>query len=545
MYIGIDGGKQCIQVVEGENLLQVLRREGVIIPAHCGGKGNCGKCKVQVLSDKTIPYSPKDLQLLSETERQQGYRLACTLSIYDDLQIRVKEEQEQLTRKSTTFLLPEWCLATIHNQLQERIDPEYGVAFDIGTTTVVGMLWDNTNGRLLQIEAKTNPQRVVATDVIGRIQYSMESKEKKEQLYHLIITCLNDMIQGWQTKRREQGCEPYVITKVCIVGNTTMSLLAQNQEVVQLIHPPYPEEFYMGKQYEGRQTELMIDDQAQVYYLPGIGGHVGSDITAMMLATNLVHLEGISLAIDIGTNGEMVLCKDGIYKSCSTAAGPAFEGACIHFGMRAQEGAIEAVSMNETGVKLQIIRSKEAQGICGSGLIDAIAALLEVGLIDSSGRMLEMDEAIACGVPKILATRMQKKEEQMQFVLQYRYAKDPVVITQQDVREVQLAKGAIAAGMQILLQEEGITEKQVDHFFLAGTFGSYLNTQNAIRIGLLPNLPVEKIHSVGNAAGVGASMALLSEVYQKECNSIAKQTKQLELSMRSEFQETFLQCMEF
>lgn len=541
MIIQIDGSDKNIHAREGENLLDILRDEHVDIPAICGGRGTCGKCKVQVLSGDVTPITSKEVERLTPSEIESGIRFACNLNIQNDMRIRLFKETDDSDRKSRLMKLPQWSIDTINTYTDKHSEHGFGVAFDIGTTTVVGLLWNIRTSELIHVIAKTNPQRVVGADVISRIQYSMKSENDRNHLHQLIIEGLNEMLHEFDKIVKDHS----LIKRVCIVGNTAMSLVAQNKDVSQLVKPPFPQGIYKAQQYRGAETEFSVSDETIVTYLPGIGGHIGSDITAMIVATDIKNYEGVTLAIDIGTNGEIVLAKDGQLVSCSTAAGPAFEGASIRQGMRAAKGAIEGVTIRDSGIELQIIQEAEAEGICGSGLIDAIAAMLDIGVIDETGRILELPEAVAAGVPKMIATRLQKTSEGMQFVLQYRYAKEPIVITQRDVREVQLAKGAILAGMQILMREIGITKDSLDRIFLAGAFGSYLKISSARRIGLLPNVPLEKIHSVGNAAGVGASMAVLAKPYEEECQVIAQTTRQVELSMHDSFQEEFVQSMNF
>ena len=385
----------------------------------------------------------------------------------DTIRIRVVANNEDTaSRKKRLIRLPDWYVMgqTTDKNCSEQC--EYGIAFDIGTTTVVGMLWNLQEEKLVDAYGMTTPQRYVGADVISRIQYCNESKVNQEHLHTLICECmnqiLNDCIKVIGDKNR--------ISHVSIVGNTVMSCIIQNRSVKDLIRPPFPIDVHVANEYHGSENVigLCVGDETQVYCLPGIGGHIGSDITAMILATNMVHEEGNSLAIDIGTNGEIVLAKNGSLLACSTAAGPAFEGASIQFGMRATKGAIEGVMISEKGVQLQIIESLEAEGICGSGLIEVVAAMLDIGLIDNTGRIRDMKEAIESGVPKIIATRLQSSNNGIQFVLQYRYAKEPIVITQNDIREVQLAKSAIYSGMRTLMNTMDMNEEDLDCVYQIG-----------------------------------------------------------------------------
>lgn len=524
----------------GDTVFSRLCQNNGMLQADCGGKGTCGKCKVQVLSGNVEPATEAECKHLSDMEIKQGYRLACKLIVKDSITLNVahrQSERESVNRKQDLVQVPEWFISNPSSVF------EYGVAFDIGTTTVVGMLWNLQSGELIDAYAMTNPQKCVGADVISRIQYCIQSKENKQHLYEMIRECLNQILTQFSERIEERN----LITKVSIVGNTAMSCIAQNISVQELIKPPFPKYVYEEMQYKGSNNELGLEvgEETQIICLPGIGGHIGSDITAMVVATNIAHERGNTLAIDIGTNGEIVLAKDGKLVACSTAAGPAFEGASINYGMRACKGAIEGVVITESGVQLRIIDAIQAEGICGSGLIEAVAAMLEVGVIDETGKIRDMREAIEAGVPKQIATRLQSTEQGMQFVLQFRYAKDPIVLTQNDVREVQLAKSAIYSGMETLMNEMKMKKEELDSVYLAGAFGSYLNIESARRIGLIPNIELSRIHSVGNAAGVGASMTVLSEVYWKEAKEIADQTTHIELSMSDVFQEAFIRNMNF
>ncbi|MBR4019315.1 MAG: DUF4445 domain-containing protein, partial [Clostridia bacterium] len=277
---------------------------------------------------------------------------------------------------------------------------------------------------------------------------------------------------------------------------------------------------------------------ADVYFLPHMAGHVGADITGVLLSTGIKEKQGAYLAIDIGTNGEILLSHNGKVLACSTAAGPAFEGACIYKGMRAADGAIEQVIMQDGDISISTIGDKPAVGICGSGLIDALAALIKLSVIDSSGRMLSRAEA--AHLPRGIAQRITEHEGKPAFTLS-----GEVILTQQDIREVQLAKGAIRAGAETLMQSIGLAAHNLDGVLLAGAFGSYIDKLSALEIGLLPDVSPEKIASVGNAAGAGASMALMSAAARKKAEVLAAEVKHIELSANPEFQEAYIKAMGF
>ncbi len=290
---------------------------------------------------------------------------------------------------------------------------------------------------------------------------------------------------------------------------------------------------------------LKINNNAKVTVLPNIAGHVGSDIVAVMLASNIKELDGANLAIDIGTNGEIVLAYNGEILACSTAAGPAFEGASISQGMRATKGAIEGVKIKEDEVELLVIDNAIPIGICGSGLIECVAEMLNLGIISENGRLLTREDAKQKGYSKEIYDRLRKGNNGNEFVLYWGKDSKDITLTQKDVREVQLAKAAIAAGIKILMNELGIVSSDLNNIFLAGAFGNYIDKESAIRIGLLPDVPKEKVVSIGNAAGVGVSMALLSESALEHAFSLAKYSKHIELAANPNFQDIYLGEMYF
>jgi uncharacterized 2Fe-2S/4Fe-4S cluster protein (DUF4445 family) len=279
--------------------------------------------------------------------------------------------------------------------------------------------------------------------------------------------------------------------------------------------------------------------------LPNIAGHVGSDIVAVLLSSGLSSMEGANLAIDIGTNGEIVLANSGKVLACSTAAGPAFEGACIQHGMRAATGAIEGVKIQDGEVILSVIGDEKPVGICGSGLIDCVAELLKAGIVTEKGNLLSREEAEKAGLPDSLSKRLLGGENGKIFILYTDDEGHEIHITQKDIREVQLAKGAIRAGVQIMMQELGLEDSRLNNVFLAGAFGNYIKKESALTIGLLPAVSRDKVISIGNAAGAGACMALLSKSSLEEANRLAEEVNHIELAEHPDFQKVYLQAMYF
>jgi uncharacterized 2Fe-2S/4Fe-4S cluster protein (DUF4445 family) len=421
-------------------------------------------------------------------------------------------------------------------------DHTYGIAFDIGTTTVVGMLWDLTENRLIDTIAKTNPQGRYGADVISRITYSSQSEENRNQLQTLILDCFNEMLDAFSVQYQ---IENNLFRKATVVGNTTMSHLFLGYGPASLAVAPFEPAFTGPVSRTAEEMGLHMDPVAEIAVIPNIAGHVGSDIVGVMLASDLKHKPGITLAIDIGTNGEILLGGKGHMLTCSTAAGPAFEGARIYHGMRAADGAIERVEIRNGELNLKVIGNKPPIGICGSGLIDAIAQMLDAGIISFKGNLLSYEDAVGNGLSPGLTERLRKGENGNEFVLARRDEDEDIVINQKDIREVQLAKGAILAGALILLRDLGATSADLDEILLAGAFGSYIDKRNALRIGLLPNVGLEKVRYIGNAAGVGACMALLSKEAKSQSEQQSREVEHVELALHPNFEKEYLQGMYF
>ncbi|MDF2654676.1 MAG: corrinoid activation/reration protein [Bacillota bacterium] len=448
---------------------------------------------------------------------------------------------ETTNRKSKLLFLPD-----DFNPQQEPAQTDgrskYGVAFDIGTTTVVGMLWDLTNTRLVDVTSRTNPQSTYGADVISRITYSMESQEHLMLLRDKVRTCLNEMIAEFHTRHL---IEPADIFKATVVGNTTMSHLFLGLSPSTLALAPFEPAFSGPVEKSAVELGLTMNEAAKVYVLPNIAGHVGSDIVGVILASGIQELSGVRLAIDIGTNGEIVLSDNGRMLVCSTAAGPAFEGARIYQGMRAAKGSIEGVSIEEENVIIKVIENTEPIGICGSGLIDAVAVMLDAGIINYKGNILSGEDAVKQGIHSELAERLRKGKNGNEFVLAWKEAEEDIVITQKDIREVQLAKGAVYGGIIILMQCLGVSLSQLEEIMLAGAFGSYINKKSILRIGMLPNVEENKISHIGNAAGVGACMALLSETERIKAYVQSEDAEHIELALHPDFQREYINAMYF
>lgn len=445
------------------------------------------------------------------------------------------------TRKKRLTNLPEGFIPDVYME-EDREEKRYGAAFDIGSTTVVGMLWDLNESRLVDMIAKTNPQSRYGADVISRITYSSESPENLKQMQRIILNCFNEMLDALG---EQYQIEKHRIGKAVVVGNTTMSHLFLGCNPASLARAPFEPAFTGPVTRTAADLGLNMDPDADIFVLPNIAGHVGSDIVGVMIASGIREKPGITLAIDIGTNGEIILGGRGRMLTCSTAAGPAFEGARIYQGMRAADGAIEKVEITDGEVKLKVIGNTVPSGICGSGLIDALAQMLEAGIITFKGNLLTQEDAVSKGLHPELADRLRKGENGSEFVLAWRDGEEDIVINQKDIREVQLAKGAIFGGIQVLLQCLGTTTEELDEILLAGAFGSYIDKKSALRIGLLPGAEKDKIRHIGNAAGVGACMALLSREAKEQADLLALESEHVELALHPAFEREYLQGMYF
>lgn len=601
----VSAGKVSEVLVEkGTNLLEAAALAGVAVEGNCGGKGSCGKCKVRL--ERSSPASPAGAEekFLSNEELQAGWVLACQRTAEEDIVVQVPSQSDAFRRKIsiteddrttkaepsvnkitltlerptvkdqtpdlerllgqlpgeristshrllatlprtlrqdgftvTAVLASERLIAVEPGRTAERL---YGVAFDIGTTTVMGSLHELNSGKALAVGAATNPQNVYGADVISRITYAADNPDGLERLQDKVIEALNQIIEGLV---RETGIEQHEIYEATVVGNTTMSHLFLGIDPTYLAPAPFIPAYRRPVNLEAAEIGLAINPGGQIVVLPNIAGYVGSDTVGVILATALEKRRDCCAMIDIGTNGELALAAGGRILTCSTAAGPAFEGAQIQHGMRAADGAIEAVEIVDEQVRLTIIGDSKPRGICGSGLIDAAAALLKAGVIEPSGRLVD-PETTGAHLPPQLKARLRRGKGGFAFVLAGKDSEE-ILLTQPDLRELQLAKGAIYAGLQILLQEAGLTEAALDEVLLAGAFGNYIRKESALAIGLLPEISPEKITPVGNAAGRGARLALISRTERARAFALPDLIEHVELSARADFQDAFINALSF
>jgi len=597
---------RAVYVLPGTKIIEAGGRAGMTLDSPCGGAGICGKCRVQVTRGAGDP-TLADRKHFSKEELREGWRLACQTAVGGPAVVRIPETslfagkhqilaerqrgkaQEVLpaVRKVYVELSPPTLadgdadllrlekklgkvkadigllrqlpsllrdsgfkgtavLADHHLIDFERGDTTaqcYGAAFDIGTTTLVGSLLDLRTGEELAIASRVNPQVSFGDDVLSRIQHAGTSPEGLIQLHRLITEALREMIDELC---REAGISRDRIYELSFAGNTTMQHLLCALDPTQLGRVPFVPIHGHGLMMASADINISIHRRGAAYVFPVIGGFVGGDTVAGILATRLTEQEGPILLVDIGTNGEIVLCHKGGMLAASTAAGPAFEGARISCGMRAAGGAIEKVLL-DGDVHWGTIGGTGPIGLCGSGLIDLAAELLKAGIVSPQGRLLGPDE-LPPGLPAALRRRVTVDSGgQTRFIIaDGADVERPVAVTQRDIRELQLAGGAIRAGIAILLRQAGVKTTELKRVLIAGGFGSFIRRSNAQRIGLLPRqIDHQRIQYVGNASLNGAKWALLSTEARKRAEDLARAARHVELSQDPQFQAEFAEAMIF
>jgi uncharacterized 2Fe-2S/4Fe-4S cluster protein (DUF4445 family) len=594
-----------IFVIPGTSALEAAGLANILMEASCGGKGLCGKCKIRVL-EGGIPSNPAEEKVLGRQAIDLGFRMACQAKINSECKIFIPAQTRLSAQKILTsgiegekqihpsvwkqyvelpavtlenqvsdldllrenvqenFCTNIYVLRKVHSFLKshnyrgtcvfsdgELINLEqenttginYGAAFDIGTTTVVGALLDTNTGKEIALSSRMNPQVVYGDDVVSRIRFIIDSRDGLDRLHFAIIGTMNEMLHEMAVSA---GISAEHIYKIVLCGNSTM------QHIVLRISPeglgsiPFSLVFREGIDVKAKRLGLQISPDGTVYTFPNIGGFVGGDTVGVILSTSQYRGEKINLSVDIGTNGEIVLGNSKRLISASTAAGPAFEGARISQGMRASAGAIEKVVFAED-VFVSTIANHPACGICGSGLIDAVAEMLRTGIIDETGRLQPPDKLKGKVCEKI-AERIEQRKTGFDFrLVDAENTRDghPIFITQKDIRELQLGKAAIFAGIRILEKQYGITDNDISEIFLAGGFGNFIRRSSAKRIGLIPNIQSEKIRFVGNASLSGAKLLLLSRKLHSVVETISTQTEYIELSISEDFQNEFANAMMF
>jgi uncharacterized 2Fe-2S/4Fe-4S cluster protein (DUF4445 family) len=591
-----------VRIEEGKTVLEAARRAGVGLNAVCGGAGVCGTCRVRVVEGLVSSPNRSEENFLDQDDFDQGYRLACQVEIRGDVLVDVPPESitapqraqiegreravevDPMVRSFDVRPTPpnlhdlrsdekrlREALREQHNISNVRFDPivlsdissllreedweirlflwdggrspcvigaapvgahPLGAAVDIGTTKVAAYLVDLETGETLGASGEMNPQIAFGEDVMARIAYAMEEEGHIRELQAAIVQGLEDrFIELCEASDRSCG----ELLEAVLVGNTCMHHLVMGLPVDQLGLAPYVPALSASCDIKARDLGLQIAPGAYVHLLPNIAGFVGADHVSMVMASGLHEAEQITLGLDIGTNTEVSLAAKGRLLSCSTASGPAFEGAHIRDGMRAAPGAIEWVRVVDGRVEYQTIDGAPPVGICGSGILDSVAELRRIGVLKENGSMRRD------GHP-----RVRQSGDRPEFVLVpagEQGAPNDIVINRKDVSEIQLAKGAIRAGIEVLLDEAGIEIDQVERVVVAGAFGTYLDVANARAIGMFPPLPLNRFDQVGNAAGIGAKLALLSRRCRGVAEEIAHRVEYIELTTDARFSNAYMDAM--
>lgn len=481
-----EGSRICVIQTQGQqSLLDTLRKEGFFVYAPCGGKGRCGKCLVEI--------------------RGEGKVLAC--NYYPDKDIEVilpAKEEAQILTTQTTFLED---LPPVHSRQLFHPDA-YGVAIDLGTTTVVCYFVHLASGRILKISSWMNPQKAYGADVISRISFCQENPDGLKMLQIVLTASINAEFESFLS---EMKADRQQIQEIVVAGNTTMLHILLGYDPETLALAPFTPAFTAQQVLGGAQTSFLMHPRGHLITLPCLSAYVGADIVAGLAVLRAPQQN--YLFLDIGTNGEMALVKGKEIFTCATAAGPAFEGASLSCGMPALKGAISSF---ESPRNFIVLGEVEPSGICGSGVIDVVAWLLRNNFMDESG-LIQQDFEIYPGVR----------------------------ITQADIREIQLAKSAIYSGIKILLKRAGLNFQDLDALFLAGGLGNYIHIPSAIEIGLLPAELRDKIFPVGNSAGIGALQFLRSEMFANKVNWVVQHSQYIELSNDEDFVLEFAMNMDF
>ena len=578
---------------------------GIGIDSTCGGYGTCKKCRIKVTEGDVEP-SKLDFRAFTATEIKEGWRLACLVRTAKDISVDVPAlttrpkaatvgvgrqvilrpavqkryielEEPSLSDQRTDIVrifdavddieanaslasmreLPRILRASNYKVTAVFVDQEflgieagdtthlrYGIAYDLGTTTVVATLLDLNTGTPVAVKSMLNKQQPFGADVITRISATMLDPDALAKLSGLAQETLNQLTQEVCV---EADVNPKNVYELAIAGNATMTQLLLGIDPEPLGVAPFIMASADYPNIDVKEIGIAVHPLAKAVILPSLGAYVGGDIIAGALASGMDRDKRLRLFIDVGTNCEIVLGDGDKILATAAPAGPAFEAASIKCGVRAASGAIETIKVVDGELEIGTIDDTPAVGICGSGLVDACASLVQVGLLDHSGKFVS-DEAALTISPK-LASRLVTREGERVFVLTWSKEvgdlSDCVFLTQRDVRELQFAKAAIATGWALLLEEFGVQESEIQQVLLAGSFGSYLSPSSAVKIGLVPKLSVMRIMSAGNVAGEGAKMVLLSAQERNGAQSLLEAIDYIELSDREDFNDKFVERLAF
>ncbi len=596
---------RAVRVPPGVTVFDAASWNGIAIDSTCGGHGTCKKCKVQVL-DGSVPATPLDARSFSREQLDQGWRLACLAQATGDLSVEVPplttrpkaatvgvgrqvilrpalqkryvelvepslaDQRTDLARLTDAIddleLTPDlhalqrlpavlraadWKVtAVVVDEALIDVEPgdttgrRFAIAFDLGTTTVVATLVDVATGTPAAVDSMLNKQQPFGGDVITRISATMMDPEALPRLRELAQATIAELAAAVCA---EAKVDPQQVYEVALAGNATMTSLVLGIDPEPLGVAPFVMSAATMPDVLAADLGLDVHPRARAFLFPALGAYVGGDIVAGMLASGMDRDKRTRLFIDVGTNCEIVLSDGDTIVATAAPAGPAFEGGAIRCGMRAADGAIEVVKVEPDDVVLGVIGDTEPRGLCGSGLVDAVSELVRHGLLDSSGRFVP--DAVAKEIAPGVADRLTMIGQERVFVLHQPDVATPVeetvYLSQRDVRELQFAKAAISTGWTLLLEQLGLTHDDVQQVLLAGSFGSYLSPAAAVRIGLVPKIPVLRIVSAGNVAGEGAKMSLLSIRERAGAAALLEEVTYVELSDRADFNDRFVDLLAF
>jgi uncharacterized 2Fe-2S/4Fe-4S cluster protein (DUF4445 family) len=503
---------------------------GILLEQPCGGKGVCGKCLVRSV-DGRIPAGEADLRVLGEAAVAEGWRLACRATVREDAVVEVPAGSRMVARKS--FGADELQVSGFSPRFA---DGGWGVALDLGSTTLAAALVDLASGRLAATASTLNPQVHFGADIISRIAFARAHAGGTAELHRLMVAGVDGLVRECLAAA---GLAPGELRALTAAGNPTMTHTLLGLPVDGLGEAPFQGARYDAWSGSPAELGLALPAATEAWVLPGVASHIGGDAVAAVLATGLDLAERPRLLVDLGTNTELVLgSREGI--SCtSAAAGPAFEGSVIRYGMRASPGAIDRVRLGIDDIELATVAGEREVGICGSGLIDAVASLRAAGLVEQSGRLRARAELD--GASPELRARVVETEHGRAVRLGGTEAR-PVFLTAADVRELQLVKASIAAAVRLLLERSGTREDEVEAVLIAGAFGATIHEASARALGLFPlaDCPVQ---FVGNAAGAGARLALVADSARARAERVASSARVLELATDPEYQEIFVDSL--
>ena len=534
---------QRIQIQKHQSILEALINAGILLRADCGGKGKCGKCRIQI-SDKyhgRVSLSTEsENRSLGEKNLQAGFRLACQVSASDNLAIRIPTQTllaPEVAQKGPT-LLPEIRPA----EKPAPGTPEaFGIAVDLGTTTIAVYLCDLNHHTVKASVSMRNPQVIYGDDVMSRITAVYQHEEHLSKLQKMASNAIE---WGVHSLCRSADVTPDRLVEMVVVGNSTMIHLFAGEDPTSIGIYPYEPRFKEERSFSASEIGFNFSDTISITTLPLISGFLGSDVLAAALAADHEYWKDGTMLIDVGTNGEVVLLDQGRFSATSCATGPAFEGASIRHGMHAVSGAIDAVRVDtRTGkascsvIQKDPANPRPASGICGSGVVSAIAELYKTGLISADGRLCNdrFPDAFLCD-----------DNELPQYLLvaaEHTQTNRAVTITQNDVRAIQLAKSALYTGIHLLCRETGILKPS--RVLIAGAFGSYIDKQDALTIGLFPEMDMIDLNIIGNAAGAGAILALFDESHRQKARKLAQSIRVIDLARHPDFQDVFMTSLSF